>query len=99
MKYDKQIVELIYDCAVKLVKNGKPTFARVDIINELRKKYTGINEWTIRPMIQGMTINLEGGAPGALDKNAFLSIDRGEFILLTKANFKKYIGNTISKVE
>jgi hypothetical protein len=71
----------------------------VDIINELRKKHKDINEGTIRPMIQGMTINLEGGAPGALDKNAFLSIGRGQFVLLNKANLKEYIGNTINKVE
>jgi hypothetical protein len=32
-------------------------------------------------MIQGMTVNLKGGAPGGIGKNVFYSIDRGLFEL------------------
>jgi hypothetical protein len=38
-------------------------------------------EGSLNPMIQGMTINLRGGAPGGIDKEIFCSVGRGLFEL------------------
>jgi hypothetical protein len=92
MKYKKPIVKLIEEAAKTIVKSGKCSFTRMKIIKELQKVYPDINDSTVRPMIQGMTLNIPGGAPGALDKNVFLWVQRGKFVLLNKENYQKYIG-------
>ena len=82
MVYDKPIIEIIEECAYLLTKIGKIPFTRKDIINLIRWKYDVINESTINSMIQGLTENLNGGAPGAINKNILHSVGRGKFMLV-----------------
>jgi hypothetical protein len=90
VKYNKPTTQIIEEIANRLTKNGDVPFSRKDIIENFKAMYPDANEDTINPMIQGITLNLEGGAPGAIDKNILLSIGTGQFVLLTKANLKKY---------
>ncbi|GHU76114.1 hypothetical protein FACS189461_3300 [Spirochaetia bacterium] len=81
MKHDKTHVEIIQECAELLTRIGKPQFSRRDIIELMRWKYGDINENTVNPMIQGMTDNLQGGAPGAVGGNVLHSVANGVFEL------------------
>jgi hypothetical protein len=82
MKHDKPYVEIIKESAEVLTRIGKTPFSRKDIIELICWKYCDINEDTINPMIEGMTDNLQGGAPGATGTNILHSVGRGEFELI-----------------
>jgi len=81
MKYDKPIYKVIEETAIVLTKIRKVPFTRKDIINLIKYKYKNVNENTINPMIQGITENLKGGAPGGEGKNILYRIEKGNFIL------------------
>lgn len=81
MKFEKPMHEIITEAARLLEKLGKKPFNRQDIIALIQWKYPDANEGTINPMIQGMTDNLNGGAPGAEGKNILHSVGRGLFEL------------------
>lgn len=95
MKYDRPIVEILKSIAQDLTRQNKVPFSRQDLFDQFKSMYDDVNKETINPMIQGMTINLEGGAPGAINKNILLSIGLGKFVLLTKENLNKYCILTI----
>jgi hypothetical protein len=97
LKYDKPITGIIEEIAQELTSQNKVPFTRKEIIDCLKSRYPDINEDTVNPMIQGMTINLEGGAPGAIDKNILLSIGTGKFVLFNKENLRKYCIITIKQ--
>lgn len=95
MKYDEPIYEKIRKIAVKLTEIGVVPFGRKDIFRELKEKYIDIDEDTVNPIIQGITVNLKGGARGCTNKNILKSVARGKFELY---NQEKNVNNEL-KVE
>ena len=81
MKYDKSITEIIMECSKILTEIGKSPFSRQDIIKLFKWKYPDANPDSINPMIQGLTDNLEGGAPGAINKYFLHSVEKGLFVI------------------
>jgi hypothetical protein len=75
------IWKLVEECAKELTKNGISPFSRVDIIKCVQRKNAKYGPNSINPIIQGLTDNLHGGAPGAVGKNIFHSVGRGLFVL------------------
>jgi hypothetical protein len=73
--------QLLKEVAEKLTREKKVPFTRGQLIEGVRQLHPDVGENTLNPMIQGMTINLQGGAPGGLGKNVLFSIDRGSFEL------------------
>jgi hypothetical protein len=71
--------QLLKEAGEILTNEGKSPFTRGQLIESVLKLHPGIGENTLNPMIQGMTVNLKGGAPGAVGKNVFYSVDRGMF--------------------
>ncbi|MFZ2455390.1 MAG: hypothetical protein WAX07_02830 [Candidatus Altiarchaeia archaeon] len=80
-KDKKRNLDLLNEYAQKLTKEGKTPFTREQLIEEVHKKYPGIKKDSLNPMIQGMTINLKGGAPGGVETNVFYRVKRGFFEL------------------
>jgi len=72
---------LLKECAEKLTRAGKAPFTRRQLIDCVHEKHPDRGEGSLNPMIQGMTINLKGGAPGGINKNIFYSVGRGLFEL------------------
>jgi len=72
---------LLKECAEKLTKEGRTPFTREQLINCVHEKHPDRGEGSLNPMIQGMTVNLKGGAPGGTGKNVFYSVGRGLFEL------------------
>ena len=75
------IWKLVEQCARELTKNGISPFTRGDIINCVQRKNAAYRPDSINPIIQGLTDNLRGGAPGAVGKDILHSVGRGLFVL------------------
>ncbi|MDZ4158509.1 MAG: GIY-YIG nuclease family protein [Anaerolineaceae bacterium] len=72
---------LVERCARELTENGISPFTRSDIIKCVQRKNAAYGPNSINPIIQGITDNLHGGAPGAVGKNILHSVGRGLFVL------------------
>lgn len=82
MSYVKQTIwELLRDSATELTQTGQAPFTRGDLISSVQRKRRDCPDNSINPIIQGITDNLRGGAPGAIGKNILHSVGRGQFIL------------------
>src|SRR5262245_59748661 len=68
-------------CAQKLTRNGITPFTRGDLIRCVQRTDPNCGPGSINPIIQGLTDNLRGGAPGAVGKDLLHSVGRGQFIL------------------
>jgi len=75
---------LVEQCARELTENGISPFTRSDIIKCVQRKNAAYGPDSINPIIQGLTDNLQGGAPGAVGKNILHSVGRGLFVLSGK---------------
>ena len=62
---------LLKECAEELTKAGKTPFTRKQLIECIHEKYPERGKSSLNPMIQGMTVNRKGGAPGGIGKNVF----------------------------
>lgn len=80
-KYNKSTVEIITEIVLFFEKLDKRQFTRQDIIRVFKAVYPDANENTINPMIQGMTDNRTGGAPGAVGRNILHCIGNGIYEL------------------
>lgn len=83
------IWERVYRCAEELTRRGVTPFSRGDLIRCVQRCDPACNPDSINPVIQGLTDNLRGGAPGAVGKNLLHSVGRGLFILRDTA-FKSF---------
>ena len=82
MAYAKKTIwELLRDSAVELTRIGQTPFTRGDLVSSVQSKSPDCPDNSINPIIQGITDNLRGGAPGAVGKNILHSVGRGQFIL------------------
>jgi len=75
------IWKLVQLCAQGLTKRGVTPFKRSDLIHCVQSKNPKYKANSINPIIQGVTDNLRGGAPGAIGKNILHSVGRGLFVL------------------
>lgn len=75
------IWERVLQCARELTREGKVPFTRGDLILCIQRNDPNCNPGSINPIIQGMTDNLRGGAPGSVDKDLLHSVGRGLFVL------------------
>ena len=75
------IWRLVEECARELTDNGFSPFTRIDIIKCIQTKNPAYGADSINPIIQGLTDNLRGGAPGAVGKNILHSVERGLFVI------------------
>ena len=73
---------LLHQCALKLTKAGHVPFTRADLIASVRETVPNAIENSLNPIIQGITDNLKGGAPGADGTRILHSAGRGQFVLL-----------------
>jgi len=80
------IWELLESCAEKLTAEGNVPFSRGDLIACVQRNNPQYGLDSINPIIQGITVNLRGGAPGAVGKNILYSVARGRFMLYRKAH-------------
>lgn len=80
-----RLVEL---AAKELTKLGQSPFQRGDLIKIVRRSRANCGEGSINPIIQGMTDNLRGGAPGAVGLDILHSVGRGLFVLKATASSK-----------
>ncbi|WP_052351762.1 DUF6884 domain-containing protein [Deinococcus pimensis] len=76
---------VLKDCAEELTRAGRTPFTRQDLIAAVQAHFPDRGESSLNPMIQGMTVNLKGGAPGGVGKEVFVSVGRGLFQLLEGA--------------
>lgn len=88
---DQPIWELVQECARELDRAGVVPFKRSDLIECVQRKRPGCPENSINPVIQGVTINLKGGAPGAVDKEILFNVGLGLFVLNSKKSM--YVTN------
>jgi hypothetical protein len=72
---------VLKECAEELTKRGTVPFTRKQLIDCVQSKYPDRGESSLNPMIQGITVNLKGGAPGGIGKKILVSISRGLFKL------------------
>lgn len=72
---------LLKECGEKLATEGETPFSRRQLINCVHEIHPERGKSSLNPMIQGMTVNLKGGAPGGVGKNIFYSVGRGLFEL------------------
>jgi hypothetical protein len=97
---------LLKECAEKLTKEGKAPFTRKQLIECVQSKYPDRLENSLNPMIQAITKNLKGGAPGGIGKDILISVDWGllqlnpekEEIHIKELPKYKQSSNTISQV-
>lgn len=75
-------MQLIKEAAQHLSR-AKGTFTRQDIADWIRQNHPDLplNLGSLNPQIQGVTVNLRGGAPGAVGKTILTSVGRGQFRL------------------
>ena len=82
MTFSKQTIwRLVQVCAEELTNNGTTPFTRSDLVRCVQRKNSAYEPNSINPIIQGVTDNLRGGAPGAVGKNILHSVGRSLFIL------------------
>lgn len=77
----KPIWRLVRDGAHELTAAGRTPFTRSDIVERVQRIAPGVGRTSIDPVIQGVTENLQGGAPGAVGKNILRRVARGRFVL------------------
>jgi|GEM_PF-1290539 len=94
MKTSLPIWETIHLCAKAFDKGGNTPFTRGDIIKCVQSKIPNCKPDSINPIIQGLTDNLRGGAPGAAGKNLLHSVGRGLFVLRTSSGVGAVTGTT-----
>ncbi|RLF63626.1 MAG: hypothetical protein DRN33_03755 [Thermoplasmata archaeon] len=87
---------LLKECAEELTKAGKTPFTRKQLIECIHEKYPERGKSSLNPMIQGMTVNRKGGAPGGIGKNVFYSVGRGLFELYDPKKHKPSLGNALT---
>ncbi len=75
------IWRLVEKAAQELTKAGRTPFTRGDLITIVQRTRPGCGADSINPIIQGVTDNLRGGAPGAIDMEILHSVGRGKFVL------------------
>ncbi|MBI5331209.1 MAG: hypothetical protein HZB71_11425 [Betaproteobacteria bacterium] len=73
---------LIHSCALKLTSAERVPFTRGELISCVQEQSRNAKADSINPIIQGMTDNLKGGAPGSDGKRLLHSVGRGKFVLL-----------------
>jgi hypothetical protein len=82
MSTNRQSIWRIVEAGAKeLTASGTVPFTRGDLIKFVKKKNPDYGDNSINPIIQGVTDNLRGGAPGAVGKNVLHSVGRGQFML------------------
>ena len=79
---NSSIWKLVENCAHELVAGGLTPFTRGGLIACVQTKNPDCAVNSINPIIQGITDNLRGGAPGAVGKNVLHSVGRGRFELM-----------------
>lgn len=77
---------LLEQCARALTEAGNVPFTRGDLIECVKQRAPNAKSGSINPVIQGITDNLRGGAPGTTSKRILHSVGRGKFILQTETN-------------
>ena len=77
----RPIWELIVLGAQELTAKGITPFTRGDLIACVQRARPGCKPGSINPIIQGLTDNLRGGAPGAAGKDLLHSVARNRFVL------------------
>ncbi len=87
---------LLRSCAEKLTAEGRTPFSRGDLITCVQRREPRYGPDSINPIIQGITSNLRGGAPGAVGKDILFSVARGRFILYRKAKEAVHVDDTPS---
>ena len=75
------IWQLVEHCAKRLTQSGHAPFTRGELIERVRAIRPECGNDSINPIIQGITENLRGGAPGAVGKKILYSVERGKFVL------------------
>lgn len=73
--------ELIKAATEELAARSQLPFTRKQLIEQLQKQHPDRQRGSLDPMIQGMTVNLKGGAPGAVGHECLRSVGRGLFVL------------------
>lgn len=78
---DAPMWRLLHEGALKLTRSGHAPFTRTDLIACVRGTVPNAMANSINPIIQGITDNLKGGAPGSDGKRILHSVGRGRFVL------------------
>lgn len=78
--------QLIEQCARALTEAGNTPFTRGDIIECVKQRAPKAKSGSLNPVIQGITDNLQGGAPGATGKDILHSVGRGKFVLRSETD-------------
>ena len=78
---DSPIWRLVETSAHELTAAGRSPFTRRDMISCIQAIDPSIGADSINPIIQGVTDNLRGGAPGAVGKDILHRVARGRFVL------------------
>ena len=71
----------LQECAEKLTAAKQVPFTRADLFECVKKHISSAKPDSVNPIIQGITDNLKGGAPGVEGKNILHSVGRGKFVL------------------
>jgi hypothetical protein len=90
---DKPNWIVLKECGEELTKNGITTFTRQQLIKCVQSKYPDRGKNSLNSMIQRMTVNLKGGAPGGKGRNIFFSVGRGLFKLYDEKDKSKTTSN------
>lgn len=98
---EEPIWRMVQDCARELTRQSKVPFARKDLIVCIQQRAPKCEDNSINPVIQGVTDNLKGGAPGADGKKILHSVSRGRFMLHSKkddqADVQESLGHQVRK--
>lgn len=73
--------QLLGACARKLTAEGRTPFTRQDLIACVRQTRPDANPDSLNPMIQGITVNAKGGAPGGKGKRILWRVGYGRYEL------------------
>ena len=87
-RYEEPMWVVLREAGQSLTNQNIIPFTRKALINYSRNKYPEMKVDSLNPMIQGMTVNLKGGAPGGVDKNIFYSVGEGLFELYNPQKHK-----------
>ena len=82
MSSTKQTIwQLVQRCAEDLTRRGITPFTRGELIKCIQSTHPQYGPDSINPIIQGVTDNSRGGAPGAVGKDILHRVDRGLYVL------------------
>lgn len=73
--------QVLQEAAERLTRQGLTPFFRQELIAAVHELYPDRKEASLNPMIQGLTTNLVGGAPGGVGKDLLHSVGRSQFQL------------------